>query len=193
MKNWLCFNRPKAISCLATRIPDPAPSHGLEVSIARRRLVVLRRVGGAILLLSPDRFNRPKAISCLATGTSPAELFLCHLVSIARRRLVVLRLWLLTPKRKRASFVSIARRRLVVLRHGQRQFALERAGFVSIARRRLVVLRLVLLFIVLIPGMISFNRPKAISCLATDAELAFSTTLVLVSIARRRLVVLRLR
>ena len=86
------FNRPKAISCLAThrnfRGPPP-PSGG---------------------------FNRPKAISCLATRALVVALIRDPEVSIARRRLVVLRH---SPKYFYVVgkyMVSIARRRLVVLR-----------------------------------------------------------------------------
>ena len=61
------FNRPKAISCLATAYELTPDGLTYFVSIARRRLVVLRlggpRAGTAIVV----RFNRPKAISCLAT------------------------------------------------------------------------------------------------------------------------------
>ena len=110
------------------------------VSIARRRLVVLRQGPGHLALPLPAGFNRPKAISCLATTKSSSQTRTRHGVSIARRRLVVLR------RRARVfsdfcDTVSIARRRLVVLRHTQK------------ARRAKCV--------------ICFNRPKAISCLAT--------------------------
>ena len=40
---------------------------GAAVSIARRRLVVLRRQLLVRLLAGGNRFNRPQAISCLAT------------------------------------------------------------------------------------------------------------------------------
>ena len=40
--------------------------------------------------------------------------------------------------------------------------------FVSIARRRLVVLRLAALGALISDPYLGFNRPKAISCLATD-------------------------
>ena len=86
------FNRPKAISCLATKArgsPSPAPT---AVSIARRRLVVLRRDPHGHLGLS---------------GRG---------VSIARRRLVVLRPMFKAPGARVRPLVSIARRRLVVLR-----------------------------------------------------------------------------
>ncbi len=39
------FNRPKAISCLATMPTEPSKPRPVKVSIARRRLVVLR-LGG---------------------------------------------------------------------------------------------------------------------------------------------------
>ena len=72
--NYQRFNRPKAISCLATTEPDSGIACNLGVSIARRRLVVLRpgllKDWGVANKVS---FNRPKAISCLATTawTSP--------------------------------------------------------------------------------------------------------------------------
>ena len=136
----LSFNRPKAISCLATQISKAWIMVIIRVSIARRRLVVLRPSCCSAAGWSATCFNRPKAISCLATypAFDPNDHSIS--VSIARRRLVVLRLGgadLCDPLRA----VSIARRRLVVLRlrewivHGGAETG------VSIARRRLVVLR----------------------------------------------------
>ena len=63
-----CFNRPKAISCLATTYNGFYGRVVVEVSIARRRLVVLRRYDYAEAFAWLQSFNRPKAISCLATG-----------------------------------------------------------------------------------------------------------------------------
>ena len=88
-----CFNRPQAIRCLATpygpaahaqvgnvsiarrrfvvlRLLDTGPSQGdrLGVSIARRRFVVLRLSKGTLAGVSQRTcFNRPQAIRCLAT------------------------------------------------------------------------------------------------------------------------------
>ena len=113
------------------------------VSIARRRLVVLRLSQIVNVTIEDVR------------------------VSIARRRLVVLRLQQanITPSINLG--VSIARRRLVVLRHRWHGVSVSAIDVVSIARRRLVVLRLELRpdEVGLVCG--GFNRPKAISCLAT--------------------------
>ena len=111
-------------------------------------------------------FNRPKAISCLATGVVRTGNSPDHLVSIARRRLVVLRpVWddLCVSLRDE---VSIARRRLVVLRRSPK-------GWSQMGNTW------------------SFNRPKAISCLATSSAMQMTRHWTPVSIARRRLVVLR--
>ena len=163
-----------------------------QVSIARRRLVVLRLRSPRLRVVTRwFRFNRPKAISCLATHgggywdgvrllgfqSRDGEGLSCDVlegntetggtyVSIARRRLVVLRPFRYMDVFGRECLVSIARRRLVVLRrHSQRSRRVKGDGF---------------------------NRPKAISCLATlgrDGDLPGRRR---VSIARRRLVVLRL-
>ena len=63
-----CFNRPKAISCLATFI-----RYGSRISakngfnrpkaISCLATASTQRIRGGF----PNRFNRPKAISCLAT------------------------------------------------------------------------------------------------------------------------------
>ena len=141
-------------------------NHLRVVSIARRRLVVLRPVQIAVQHPPGLRFNRPQAISCLATQVFDHPNTIPFVVSIARRRLVVLRLrwsrWqrcrfgsfnrpqaiscLATgggaqPFRPAATKVSIARRRLVVLRRYVEVSYTFTETVVSIARRRLVVLR----------------------------------------------------
>ena len=85
------FNRPKAISCLATVGYVCGRIHEKKVSIARRRLVVLRPADLGVSRGDPAGFNRPKAISCLATPAEYARQWWADRVSIARRRLVVLR------------------------------------------------------------------------------------------------------
>ena len=71
-----CFNRPKAVVCLATQYEVEHVPVSQEVSIARRRLVVLRPAAVLWQQVGDARgFNRPKAISCLATaGRVPARL-----------------------------------------------------------------------------------------------------------------------
>ena len=136
------FNRPKAISGLAT-------GNGLAAGVA---------VGAG--------FNRPKAISGLATGAgeSPQE---GVLVSIARRRLVVLRL---------ASSVFTRYPALLSFNRPKAISGLATCGRAISART----------------CTSSFNRPKAISGLATSNLMCAYPQRRNVSIARRRLVVLRL-
>ena len=119
-----------------------------RVSIARRRLVVLRLLG----IFQQARYER-------------------WVVSIARRRLVVLRRGTTPRPLGRTHRVSIARRRLVVLRRTPNSCGSARSRFVSIARRRLVVLRHAGWDETSLRDVISFNRPKAISCLATPKQL----------------------
>ena len=161
------FNRPKAISCLATALTNMAPDTVVYVSIARRRLVVLRRhatdtfeIRTAFVSIARRRlvvlrrkltpvpgikidqcFNRPKAISCLATGLGVGRSRRPVRVSIARRRLVVLRRRVPPSCTPLNPLVSIARRRLVVLRRQRTPCVQRLPKEVSIARRRLVVLR----------------------------------------------------
>ena len=105
---------------------------------------------------------------------------------------MVLRLLVMSVSTARCTPVSIARRRLVVLRRSARCYTKTTRLAVSIARRRLVVLR---------RGPVPctrrastrFNRPKAISGLATESALKSTKDAPEVSIARRRLVVLRPR
>ena len=113
------------------------------VSIARRRLVVLRPAHARpATLTSPSSFNRPKAISCLATLLLELGCH-SHLHSFNRPKAISC---LATPRQSRA----------------------------------------------LRPATSGFNRPKAISCLATNLQWSVVPGRGLVSIARRRLVVLRL-
>ena len=66
------FNRPQAISCLATPKLATQTVTPITVSIARRRLVVLRLPGLHLVIPKGVRFNRPQAISCLATDLKSA-------------------------------------------------------------------------------------------------------------------------
>ena len=61
------FNRPQAIRCLATRRVARTGADPDDVSIARRRFVVLRPPAFDEGRGCPSRFNRPQAIRCLAT------------------------------------------------------------------------------------------------------------------------------
>ena len=87
------FNRPQAIRCLATSA-GAGTCRGVDVSIARRRFVVLRLQANALL-----------------DGRT-------IVVSIARRRFVVLRRMKESTGDGSVYIVSIARRRFVVLRLG---------------------------------------------------------------------------
>ena len=122
----------------------PAEVYHLQpVSIARRRLVVLRRRLPGFGPPDFHRFNRPKAISGLATSWSTA---------MGGDRAV---------RFNRPKAISGLATTMSMVRIG---------GWllVSIARRRLVVLRPP----TAVPscrGYVGFNRPKAISGLATIA------------------------
>ena len=139
----LRFNRPKAISGLATSLEGYCGNLEIDVSIARRRLVVLRHRFAAT----------PQGVA--------------YFVSIARRRLVVLRHRARPPGARGSPSVSIARRRLVVLRPRPTSGTASSRTTVSIARRRLVVLRRRDHHAVR-RRTTCFNRPKAISGLATS-------------------------
>ena len=107
--------------------------------------MVLRRGAGVVQSAEYKGFNRPKAISGLATKGSNLDYNPPLIVSIARRRLVVLRHVQWAREVGVGIWVSIARRRLVVLRRfGERNQSKAR--------------------------WTRFNRPKAISGLATCAR-----------------------
>ena len=138
----------------------------LWVSIARRRLVVLRRMDDRRVGLPEPRFNRPKAISCLATDRLPSRR-LCRPGSFNRPKAIsclatmalVVGMLPAVARFNRPKAISCLATPLLRVEQPYR-------SFVSIARRRLVVLRLVMPALAPTPT-ISFNRPKAISCLAT--------------------------
>ena len=90
------FNRPKAISCLATTCCSPAIGASKPPSCAcfnrPKAISCLATNRRSIIGDFTMGFNRPKAISCLATFGPLLAWEKLQDVSIARRRLVVLRL-----------------------------------------------------------------------------------------------------
>ena len=62
-----CFNRPKAISCLATRIPTVHLPVGNPRFNRPKAISCLATQTDTPMEILRPRFNRPKAISCLAT------------------------------------------------------------------------------------------------------------------------------
>ena len=113
-----CFNRPQAISCLATAHPHGADRSDRQCRFNRPQAIscLATSYSSPMVGALSTSFNRPQAISCLATRRQTGRLGGRVQVSIARRRLVVLRLCPVFGQTWVGFRVSIARRRLVVLR-----------------------------------------------------------------------------